>query len=80
MQIGKFRFELNQRMVGAGDVAGAACAGAGGKTLAICSMLQNKGRVLAADVHERRVAEFAPRAARFQFVMSNVVLLSRILS
>lgn len=41
-----------------------ACAGAGGKTLAICAMLQNKGRVIAADVHERRVAEFAPRAAR----------------
>ncbi|MFY9345975.1 MAG: RsmB/NOP family class I SAM-dependent RNA methyltransferase, partial [Planctomycetota bacterium] len=40
------------------------CAGTGGKTLAICAALQNRGVVLATDVHERRLAALRERAAR----------------
>jgi 16S rRNA (cytosine967-C5)-methyltransferase len=40
------------------------CAGSGGKTLALAALLQNRGSVLACDVHERRLAELRPRAAR----------------
>jgi 16S rRNA (cytosine967-C5)-methyltransferase len=41
-----------------------ACAGSGGKTLALAALLQNRGTVLACDVHERRLADLKPRAAR----------------
>lgn len=40
------------------------CAGSGGKTLALAALLLNRGTVLACDVHERRLAELRPRAAR----------------
>lgn len=41
-----------------------ACAGAGGKTLHIASLMQNKGRVLALDVSERKLSELKLRARR----------------
>ncbi len=41
-----------------------ACAGSGGKSLALCAMLANRGRVLAADVHKGRLAALQQRAAR----------------
>ncbi len=40
------------------------CAGAGGKTLAIAALLQGKGRVIATDVHPRKLEELARRARR----------------
>ena len=40
------------------------CAGSGGKTLALAALLHNRGTVLACDVHERRLADLRPRAAR----------------
>jgi 16S rRNA (cytosine967-C5)-methyltransferase len=40
------------------------CAGAGGKTLAIAAALGNRGRVLAADVDERKLTELKRRARR----------------
>ncbi|MEQ1631341.1 MAG: RNA methyltransferase [Planctomycetota bacterium] len=41
-----------------------ACAGAGGKSLALAAMLQNAGRVLAVDVHKGRVDDVKQRAGR----------------
>jgi 16S rRNA (cytosine967-C5)-methyltransferase len=41
-----------------------ACAGSGGKALALAAMLQNRGAVLAADVQARRVAALQQRARR----------------
>ncbi len=41
-----------------------ACAGSGGKSLALAALLNNKGRVLAADVHKGRMDGLALRAAR----------------
>ncbi len=41
-----------------------ACAGAGGKTLALAARMHNKGRILALDPHEGRLAELRRRAAR----------------
>ena len=43
-----------------------ACAGAGGKTLAMCAALGVRGRVAALDVDRRRLAELKKRAARAQ--------------
>jgi 16S rRNA (cytosine967-C5)-methyltransferase len=40
------------------------CAGAGGKTLAIAGALGNRGRVVAADVDRRKLAELRRRAKR----------------
>lgn len=40
------------------------CAGAGGKTLAVAAMLQNRGEVLASDVHAGRLQELRRRARR----------------
>jgi 16S rRNA (cytosine967-C5)-methyltransferase len=41
-----------------------ACAGAGGKTLHIASLLQNKGRILAMDTEEWKLDELKKRARR----------------
>lgn len=40
------------------------CAGAGGKTLAIAAMMENKGRVVACDVLEKRLARSRVRFTR----------------
>lgn len=40
------------------------CAGAGGKTLALAAMLENRGRVVAADVDARKLQELRRRARR----------------
>jgi 16S rRNA (cytosine967-C5)-methyltransferase len=41
-----------------------ACAGAGGKSLALASEMRNKGRLIAADRDSRRLDELRPRARR----------------
>ncbi|CAN5686300.1 hypothetical protein BH10BDE1_BH10BDE1_00760 [soil metagenome] len=41
-----------------------ACAGAGGKTLAIGAMMKNKGRLLSLDIDERKLQELRRRVAR----------------
>ncbi len=41
-----------------------ACAGAGGKTLALASEMRNKGRLVACDRDARRLEELRPRARR----------------
>ncbi len=41
-----------------------ACAGAGGKTLALASEMHNKGRLVACDRDARRLEELRPRARR----------------
>jgi 16S rRNA (cytosine967-C5)-methyltransferase len=41
-----------------------ACAGAGGKTLALASLMANKGRLLALDIDEHRLRELQRRARR----------------
>ena len=41
-----------------------ACAGGGGKTLALGAMMQNKGRLVACDVSEARLKDLAPRMKR----------------
>ena len=48
----------------AGQLVVDACAGAGGKTLALASEMRNKGRLVASDRDGRRLDELRPRARR----------------
>lgn len=41
-----------------------ACAGAGGKSLHIASMMKNKGKIISMDIHEWKLKELKTRAAR----------------
>lgn len=41
-----------------------ACAGAGGKTLALAASMENRGRILAFDTDGRRLSQLGPRARR----------------
>ncbi|GJQ19699.1 MAG: NOL1/NOP2/Sun family protein [Bacteroidia bacterium] len=41
-----------------------ACAGAGGKSLHLAAIMKNRGEIIAADVHDRRIGELRRRAAR----------------
>ncbi len=50
--------------VEAGDKVVDFCAGAGGKTLAMAAMMQNKGTIYASDVHSKRLEQLTKRAKR----------------
>lgn len=41
-----------------------ACAGAGGKALAMACMMENKGKIIASDIHEWKLRELKKRAKR----------------
>jgi 16S rRNA (cytosine967-C5)-methyltransferase len=41
-----------------------ACAGAGGKTLHIASLMKNKGKVISMDIHQRKLDELRQRCRR----------------
>ncbi len=41
-----------------------ACAGAGGKTLHLAALMQNKGRIIALDIHQWKLDELKKRARR----------------
>lgn len=47
-----------------GDRVVDACAGAGGKSLHIAALMQNKGRLLSMDIHEWKLKELRTRASR----------------
>lgn len=47
-----------------GDRVVDACAGAGGKTLHLSALMQNKGRVIALDIHQWKLNELTKRARR----------------
>lgn len=48
----------------AGDRVIDACAGAGGKTLHLAAMLKNKGKIVAMDIHAKKLEELKRRARR----------------
>jgi 16S rRNA (cytosine967-C5)-methyltransferase len=51
------------------------CAGSGGKTLALGALMKNRGRLIAADVNERKLDEFRKRARRAGLSNARAVLL-----
>ena len=51
------RVEPGQRVIDA-------CAGAGGKTLHLASLMKNKGQIIAMDIHEWKLKELKKRAKR----------------
>ena len=52
------------------------CAGAGGKTLALAAAMENRGRILAADVDRARLQRLPPRAERAGVTIVQTVLLN----
>lgn len=53
-----------------------ACAGAGGKTLHLANIMKNKGRIIAMDIHERRLGELKKRARRHSIDIIETRLIS----
>lgn len=53
------------------------CAGAGGKTLALAATMQNKGRLIACDVHAKRLTELKQRLRRAGVTNHQVIKLPR---
>jgi len=60
-----------------GSVVVDACAGEGGKTLALAAMLGGKGRIIACDVSEKKLETLRRRAKRAGVTNVQTVLLSR---
>jgi len=57
------------------DIVLDACAGAGGKTLHLASLQNDKGSILATDIEFNRLKEIKFRASRFGFKSINTLLL-----
>ena len=53
-----------------------ACAGAGGKTLHLAALMQNKGKITAMDVEERKLTELLKRAKRNSANIIEVALIN----
>ena len=51
------------------------CAGGGGKTLAMAATMRNRGRIIACDTDERRLAAIGPRLARAGVTIAEGALL-----
>ena len=51
------------------------CAGAGGKTLALAAMMENRGRLIAADTDRRRLGQLPERAERAGVTIAEPLLL-----
>ena len=51
------------------------CAGAGGKTLSLAALMQNRGRLIAADTDRRRLNQLPDRAERAGATIAETLLL-----